>query len=127
MPTNCRSSSPEITHGARAVESVRCAVGVGRVPSHAFTAAEAMHAAEIIWPETGLPRPLAVVGIVYDMMPGHLSPRRGWFAKQIGVHVETVRAAELIYEMLDGAKRIEYLAAATRIARVRRIGGQIVD
>ena len=97
---------------------------VGSRPSAApFTLAESFAAADVVWPDTELPREVAVSGIVYDMMPAHLSPRRDVVARRLRVAPDVVRVALLLWECAEDAMRFDVVRRAVGIARARRIRG----
>jgi len=122
MPRNSRSSPVAVTPGAVHTDGVRAAVGADRADARPFALSESIAAARVVARETEYPRAVALVGIVLDMMPGHLTPRRALLARRLRLRVEIVHAAELVWEVADDAQRVRLLAAAVRVARVRRMG-----
>jgi hypothetical protein len=118
---NCRSN-PVAASGE--LPPTAAADVVGRRPSSApFTLAESLAAADVVWPDTELPREIAVAGIVFDMMPAHLSPRRDVVARRLRVAPDVVRVALLLWECADDSIRFDVVRRAVAIARARRIGG----
>lgn len=63
---------------------------------------------------------VATVGIVYDLMPGHLRPSRSRVADALGVSERTVERREVVWEMADGVQRFELVARATRLLLLLR-------
>lgn len=124
MPrTNCRSESVAVTPGAVHTDGARAALGAAaRVDARPFALGEAIAAARVVARESAYPRCVVVVGIVLDMMPGHLTPRRALLARRLRIRPQLVVASELVWEVADDADRMRLLAAAVRVARVRRLG-----
>lgn len=123
MPrTNCRSESVAVTPGAVHTDGARAAIGGARADARPFALGESIAAARVVARESAYPRSLVLVGVVLDMMPGHLTPRRALLARRLRIRRELVEAAELVWEVADDADRVRLLAAAVRVARVRRLG-----
>lgn len=115
-------SKPRMTEGAADTQSVSAALGTPTVSASPFTLAESLAAAAVVWPETRMPEPLAVAGIVCDLMPGHRTPRRSVLARRLRIDVETLRALLLLWECTDDAVRFDATQRAVRIIRARRMG-----
>jgi len=109
------------TAGAVEPAAARAVAGRTRGRARPFGFAESYAAAEIVWPDTRLPREIAVAGIVFDMMPGHLSPRRAVIAKRLRVEPETVGALLAIWELVEPGARFDAVRRSVAIARVRRL------
>ena len=116
----CRSN-PVATVGAVAPVAAEAATGRGRGRARPFAFRAAYDAAEVVWPDTHLPREIAVAGIVFDMMPGHLSPRPEPLAKRLRIEPETVAAVLAIWELVEPNVRFEAVRRAVAIARIRRL------
>jgi len=119
---NCRSR-PTASAGAVAAAAAEAVAGRSRPAAAPFRFHDAYAAAETVWPETNLPREIAVAGIVYDMMPGHLSPRRAYVARRLRIDPETVPAMLALWEMVEPAVRFDAVRRAVSVARTRRLGG----
>ena len=59
-------------------------------------------------------RSFVVVGIVLELMPGHLTPRRQRLARALGISKPAVDAAEIAWEGVDPIARFELVARAQR-------------
>jgi hypothetical protein len=71
---------------------------------HPFTLREALRVARLIRDDEALSpkvRALAEVGVVLDLMPGHLMPRRHDHAVALGVTVRTIRRRAIRWEGVD--------------------------
>jgi hypothetical protein len=116
----CRSN-PAATVGAVAPAAAHAVTGRGRGRARPFGARAAYDAADVVWPDTRMPREIAVAGIVFDMMPGHLSPRPAVVAKWLRVQPETVGAFLAVWECVEPGVRFDAVRRAVAIARVRRL------
>lgn len=125
MPRTSRSSEPvAVTPGAVHTDGVRAGTGASRADARPFGLSESIAAARVVARETEFPRAVVLVGVVLDMMPGHLTPRRALLARRLRLRVDVVHAAELVWEVADDAQRVRLLAGAVRVARVRRMGAE---
>jgi hypothetical protein len=116
------SEIPRMVEGAADTQSVSAALGAPTVPASPFTLAESLAAAAVVWPDTGMPEPLAVAGIVCDLMPQHRTPRRAVLARRLRIDTETLCALLLLWECTDDAMRFDATRRAVRIIRARRMG-----
>jgi hypothetical protein len=74
--------------------------------------------ARIIRDDDALPvavRRMVEVGIVLDLMPDHLTPRRDVLARRLGCTVKTVRRKELAWEGIDRRVRFVLVHRASRL------------
>ena len=88
-----------------------------------YTLSEALGIARIIREDEELSpdvRRLLEVGVVLDLMPGHLRPRRDRHARAIGCAVRTLLNRELRWEAVDPLVRDEIIRRAVRIGMARR-------
>lgn len=88
-----------------------------------YTLLEALGIARMIREDEKLSdkvRRLIEVGIVLDLMPGHLRPRRAAHARAIGCAVRTVLNRELRWDGVDPLVRDELTRRAVRIGMARR-------
>lgn len=60
-------------------------------------------------------RRLVEVGIVLDLMPGHLRPRRDRMARALGCSVRTVLRREIEWEGVDPLERFALVRRASRL------------
>lgn len=120
---NYPSERPEIELGAATLDAVRAVAGNDGGPARPFTFAEAWLAAETVHADVPMPREVVVSGIVLDMMPGHLAPRRAVLARRLRIRPDTLQSCVALWETVDDHVRFAAVAAAVRVARVRRIGG----
>lgn len=59
-------------------------------------------------------RPVARVGIIYDLMPLHVRPSRTAVARAIGITNATVRRREAQWELCDAVVRFDLVQRAMR-------------
>jgi len=88
-----------------------------------YTLQEALSIARVIRTDEELPpkvRRLLEVGVVLDLMPGHLRPRRSRHARAIGCTVRTLLNRELRWEAVDPLVRSEIVRRALRLGMARR-------
>lgn len=80
--------------------------------------AESLRVARIIRDDEALPREvrrLAEVGIVLDLMPGHLMPRRERMARALGCTVRTILRRQVEWEGIDPMLRLDIVRRAMRL------------
>lgn len=84
---------------------------------HPVTLREALRHSRLIRDDTALEprvRRLAEVGVVLDLMPGHLMPRRHDHAVALGVTVRTIRRRAYAWEGIDQQTRFDCTQRAIR-------------
>ena len=102
-------------------ESLRSQLGIMPEDPDVYrpiTVVEAADAARLVCRDTTLPRRLrtiGVVGIVLDLMPGHLTPTRDEIARALRIKASAVEKHELEWEVLvDERTRMDLVQVAYR-------------
>ncbi len=86
--------------------------------SRPFTIEEAQSAALILaaeWNIADVPMRVLIVGIVLDLRPGDLTPRRRDLAKFLRVSAAQINDDEVAWEMLCEDRRMDFVRRAVRI------------
>lgn len=102
-------------------EALRVRLGIAQEDPAIFRAnslEESVAVARIIRDDDALPvavRRMVEVGIVLDLMPDHLTPRRDVLARRLGCTVKTVRRKELAWEGIDRRVRFALVHRASRL------------
>ena len=102
-------------------EALRVRLGIAQEDPKVFRAnslEESVAVARIIRDDEEFPREMrgvVEVGIVLDLMPDHLTPRRDALARRLGCSVKTVRRRELAWEGLDPNVRFALVHRASRL------------
>lgn len=65
-------------------------------------------------------RALLSVGILLDLMPGHLTPRKSMIAERLRVSVRTIRRREIDWELVDPRIRFDLTHRASRLVIAAR-------
>jgi hypothetical protein len=105
--------------------AVRWQVGIAADDAGVFRAvslAEAVDAARIVSRDAsvGAFRQAALVGIVLDLMPGHLRPTREAIGERLSCSVGIVERRELAWELADQQTRFDLVARAIRLVLLLR-------
>lgn len=85
---------------------------------HPITMTEALEVALLIKRDVELPRrtrKCVVLGIILDLMPGHLTPAKGVLATLLDCSYETIQDHELEWEATDQNVRFELTRRAMRM------------
>lgn len=88
-----------------------------------FTVDEALDAARILsrsWAVRGITRTVLLVGVVYDLMPNDLTPKRDKLAKRFGISREKLDEAEMVWESFAEEARLDLIKRAVRIVLASR-------
>lgn len=100
--------------------SIRAQVGIEQEDERVFhpvTLREALRVSRLIRDDEALDarvRRLAEVGVVLDLMPGHLMPRRHDHAVALGISTRTVRRRAYAWEGVDELTRFACAQRAIR-------------
>ena len=79
---------------------------------------EALAAARIIGRDSQIEdeiRCILDVGIVLDLMPGHLTPRKAALSEALTLSVRTIRRREIAWELGDQRARFDLVHRASRL------------
>ncbi len=80
---------------------------------------EEVHSAALIlaseWNIADVPLRVLVVGMILDLRPADLTPRRRDIAKMLRVSAESVCGDEVLWEMLCEDRRMDFVRRAVRI------------
>jgi hypothetical protein len=83
-----------------------------------ITLEESMEAAKVVAADTTIDddlRPCIEIGIILDLMPAHLTPRKERIARAMNISARTVRRRELDWELLDPLQRFDLVRNALRV------------
>ena len=114
--------SGEIVGSAR----LRSQIGIAAEDPRIFrpiSVAEALDVARIIKADTSIEediRDVIEVGILLDLMPAHLTPRKEILAEALRVSVRTIRRRELAWELCDQRVRFDLVHRASRLVFANR-------
>ena len=84
---------------------------------------EALAAARIIGRDSQIQdeiRCILDVGIVLDLMPGHLTPRKAALSEALTLSVRTIRRREIAWELGDQRSRFDLVHRASRLVFANR-------
>ena len=107
-------------------QSIRAQIGIRTEDPavfHPITLEEALEVAQIIAADESLDREYAraaETGIVLDLMPGDLTPRKDVVAQALGLSVRTIRRRELVWELSNQLERFSLVMRALRLLIAKR-------
>lgn len=84
---------------------------------------EAINASRMIADDTTIQpdmRNRVEVGLILDLMPAHLTPRKEAVAKALNLSTRTIRRRELEWEMIDPLDRFDLVRNALRVVVAER-------
>jgi hypothetical protein len=102
--------------------SIRSRLGIEQEDPRVFKPWEpelALRAGRVLERDETIPpavRRLVALGIVLDLRPGDLTPRRGHLALLLGISLATVRRREIRWEAVDPVVRFDLVRRATSMA-----------
>ena len=106
--------------------SLREQLGISQEDPKVFkpiTLEEAIQAARVIADDTTIQpemRPRVEVGLILDLMPAHLTPRKEIIAKALDLSPRTIRRRELEWESFDQIERFDLVRHALRVVIATR-------
>lgn len=107
-------------------QSIRAQIGIRTEDPaifHPITLDEALEVAKIVSGDESLEREYAraaEIGIVLDLMPGDLTPRKESVARALGLSVRTIRRRELVWELSNQIDRFAMVMRALRLLIAKR-------
>jgi hypothetical protein len=102
--------------------SIRSRLGIEQEDPRVFRPWEpelALRAGRVLERDETIPpavRRLVALGIVLDLRPGDLTPRRADLARLLGISLATVRRREIRWEAVDPVIRFDLVRRATSMA-----------
>lgn len=133
-----KASASELGEGPLEGHAIRMALPSGGSPFHSIAISEAFDVAEMLAAESDLPRQLLLVGIVLDLMCTEGSSRcttdspmgksfarvvRSRVVRRYKLDLQTVKALEIVWELVDPLVRFDLARSAVRVIMARRMGG----
>ena len=94
-----------------------------------YTLNECLAAAELLSSDSAIQRnakPVVRLGVVLDMMVGHLTPRRATLARRFKVKRSTLDELERRWELWDQGERMRLVMRAIRLVQADRLVGRQV-
>lgn len=90
----------------------------------AVTLADAAEAARIVSRDiiARQMRGIAEVGLILDLMPGHLRPSGAELARELGITIDSTERREIAWELLEPRARFDLVARAMRLLMMLRAG-----